>query len=125
MTTIINKLPIATPSMVSLKTFIGNMSKLLILPFIGITLFLMFWTVAAQNINTSLGKFPGPQAVYEQFHSLYDEHTAERAKAEKSSSRSRSSKRQTQSATSKAIVKVLTSATVIRGVFGILGKLLK
>ncbi len=50
----------------------------------------------------------------------------ERAKAERSSSRTRkSSSRSTQSATSKAIVKVLTSATVIRGVFGILGKLLK
>lgn len=83
MTTIINKLPITTPSVVSLKNFISSISKMLILPFIGITLFLMFWTVAAQNINTSLGKFPGPQAVYEQFHSLYDEHTAERAKAEK------------------------------------------
>jgi len=56
---------------------------MLILPFIGITLFLMFWNIAAQNINTSLGQFPGPQAVYEQFHSLYDEHTAERAKADK------------------------------------------
>ncbi|GLS90757.1 nitrate transporter [Psychromonas marina] len=83
MTTIINKLPITTPSVVSLKNFISSISKVLILPFIGITLFLMFWTVAAQNINTSLGKFPGPQAVYEQFHSLYGEHTAERAKAEK------------------------------------------
>lgn len=83
MTTIINKLPITTPSVVSLKNFFSSMSKMLILPFIGITLFLMFWTVAAQNINTSLGKFPGPQAVYEQFHSLYNEHTAERAKAEK------------------------------------------
>jgi nitrate/nitrite transport system permease protein len=83
MTTIINKLPITTPSVVSLKNFISSISRVLILPFIGITLFLMFWTVAAQNINTSLGQFPGPQAVYEQFHSLYDEHTAERAKADK------------------------------------------
>ncbi len=46
---------------------------------------------------------------------------AERAKASKTTSRSRN----TQSATSKALVKVLTSATVIRGVFGILGKMLK
>ncbi len=47
----------------------------------------------------------------------------ERAKASKSSSRT--SSRNTQSTTSKAIIKVLTSATVIRGVFGILGKMLK
>ncbi|TVZ51662.1 helicase HerA-like domain-containing protein [Dokdonia sp. Hel_I_53] len=44
---------------------------------------------------------------------------SERAKASKTSSR------KTQSATSKALIKVLTSATVIRGVFGILGKMLK
>ncbi len=53
----------------------------------------------------------------------------ERTKASKASSRSKgrgtSRKRNTQSATSKAIIKVLTSATVIRGVFGILGKMLK
>ncbi|WP_339844214.1 helicase HerA-like domain-containing protein [uncultured Dokdonia sp.] len=48
----------------------------------------------------------------------------ERAKATKSSSRSSSSK-STQSAGAKALIKVLTSATVIRGVFGILGKMLK
>jgi len=50
---------------------------------------------------------------------------AERKKASTSSSSKRKSSRSTQSATSKALVKVLTSATVIRGVFGILGKMLK
>ena len=59
-----------------------------------------------------------------------EEDAKEKAKAErqKTAAKSRgrsSSKRSTQSATSKAIVKVLTSATVIRGVFGILGKMLK
>ena len=52
----------------------------------------------------------------------------EREKSSRESSSSRrksSSKRSTQSAASKAIIKVLTSATVIRGVFGILGKMLK
>jgi len=53
----------------------------------------------------------------------------ERIKTSRTSSRSKSRgssrKRNTQSATSKAIIKVLTSATVIRGVFGILGKMLK
>lgn len=48
----------------------------------------------------------------------------ERSKAEKTSSRSKSS-RSTTSTTGKALIKVLTSATVIRGVFGILGKMLK
>jgi len=51
----------------------------------------------------------------------------ERTKASRSSSSGRrsSSRKPAQSATSKAIIKVLTSATVIRGVFGILGKMLK
>jgi nitrate/nitrite transport system permease protein len=42
----------------------------------------MLWSMAAKNINTSLGQFPGPTAVYEQFGNLYDEHVAERSKAE-------------------------------------------
>ncbi len=43
----------------------------------------------------------------------------------KSNSRRSSGRRSTQSATSKALIKVLTSATVIRGVLGILNKMLK
>ena len=52
----------------------------------------------------------------------------ERAKTSRSSSRSkkgRSSRRSSQSTLSKAVIKVLTSATVIRGVLGILGKMIK
>lgn len=48
----------------------------------------------------------------------------ERKEASKTSSSSRSTKT-TQSAGAKALIKVLTSSTVIRGVFGILGKMLK
>tara|TARA_R110001583_G_scaffold22238_1_gene83534 strand:- start:4964 stop:5854 length:891 start_codon:yes stop_codon:yes gene_type:complete len=48
----------------------------------GITIFLFLWSVTAKNIHTSLGDFPGPGAVYEQFHSLYDEHIDEREKAD-------------------------------------------
>ena len=55
--------------------------KFVLPPFIGIVIFLFFWAVAAQNIDTSLGKFPGPAAVWEQFGNLYDEHNAEREKA--------------------------------------------
>lgn len=51
---------------------------------------------------------------------------AERKKASTSSRSKRgTSSRSTQSTASKALVKVLTSATVIRGVLGILGKMLK
>ena len=49
-------------------------------PFIGILIFLLIWSAAASNIETSLGNFPGPAAVSEQFASLYEEHKAERVK---------------------------------------------
>ncbi|MDG3087497.1 ABC transporter permease [Vibrio hannami] len=54
--------------------------KSLALPVAGICCFLVIWAVTANSINTSLGKFPGPQEVSEQVVSLYQEHTAERTK---------------------------------------------
>lgn len=51
------------------------------LPILGILVFLLFWSTAAQQVDTSLGKFPGPAQVWQQFESLYDEHTVEREKA--------------------------------------------
>nr|WP_119968523.1 ABC transporter permease [Shewanella japonica] len=60
---------------------LGQMSKTLLLPIIGLTVFLVLWSISANNINTSLGKFPGPVAVVAQFDSLYQEHVAEREKA--------------------------------------------
>lgn len=56
--------------------------KTVAIPFVGILVFLFIWSAAAQNIDTSLGKFPGPAAVWEQFGSLYEEHTTEREKEE-------------------------------------------
>ena len=52
----------------------------LVIPLIGMIVFIMLWSMAASNINTSLGKFPGPQAVLTQFSALYTEHKAERVK---------------------------------------------
>lgn len=78
-----NKLAINRPSWNSFQELFKSACQVLLLPFIGITLFLLLWTVTAKNIHTSLGDFPGPSAVYEQFHSLYDEHVAEREKADK------------------------------------------
>lgn len=54
--------------------------KMISLPALGVIGFLMLWSIAASNINTSLGQFPGPSAVWTQFGSLYDEHQAERVK---------------------------------------------
>lgn len=61
------------------KTF-GSAAKALAVPLAGILVFLLLWSVTAQNIDTSLGKFPGPAAVWEQFDALYQEHQRSREK---------------------------------------------
>lgn len=60
----------------------ANLTKLLF-PVAGILIFLVFWSAAANRIDTSLGKFPGPGAVATQASTLYDEHVEQREKAEK------------------------------------------
>ncbi|MCG7200463.1 ABC transporter permease [Marinobacter pelagius] len=55
----------------------------LLLPMIGILLFLGFWHLAAPQVNTSLGSFPGPAQVWEQGGQLWQEHAAQREKADK------------------------------------------
>jgi len=63
--------------------FFKKLGKALILPILGIAIFLALWTITAKNIHTSLGDFPAPSAVYQQFTSLYNEHIDEREKADK------------------------------------------
>ena len=63
-----------------MKSFISHALKTVGIPLLGIAVFLMVWGGAAQSIDTSLGKFPGPAAVWEQFGALYDEHVTERGK---------------------------------------------
>lgn len=82
-TSLASKFSIANLSSFNIQGFLQSVGKASILPFLGIIIFLMLWSIAAKNINTSLGQFPGPTAVYEQFGTLYDEHATERAKAEK------------------------------------------
>ncbi|GAB3095302.1 ABC transporter permease [Aestuariicella hydrocarbonica] len=64
------------------KSMASELARIIVFPLLGVLVFLLLWSVAAQNINTSLGKFPGPAAVVEQFGSLYDEHVREREKAD-------------------------------------------
>ncbi len=52
------------------------------LPLLGILIFLGLWAVLAKNIDTSLGKFPGPSDVFTQAQVLIDEHAAQRSKAD-------------------------------------------
>lgn len=56
--------------------------KMATLPIFGIVVFLLLWSLAAKQIDTSLGKFPGPQSVAQEVVGLYNEHVAEREKAD-------------------------------------------
>lgn len=64
----------------AIKNIFSSGMQFAVLPLLGILGFLFIWSVAANNINTSLGKFPGPVSVSEQFRALYSEHMAEREK---------------------------------------------
>lgn len=52
------------------------------LPIVGLVVFLGLWSLMAKNIDTSLGKFPGPAAVWEQTNVLIGEHNAQMDKAD-------------------------------------------
>jgi nitrate/nitrite transport system permease protein len=58
------------------KSFVEGM----LLPTIGIFVFLLAWQFSASRIDTSLGQFPGPVEVWEQVQNLGAEHTRERDK---------------------------------------------
>lgn len=53
----------------------------ILMPFVGILAFILLWHTAAPNINTSLGDFPQPKQVYEQWGNLVDEYKTEQARA--------------------------------------------
>ena len=50
------------------------------IPLAGIAVFLVLWQVTASQIDTSLGKFPGPSEVWKQTENLIDEHNEARKK---------------------------------------------
>lgn len=60
--------------------WLQEMIKATMLPVVGLLFFLLIWGTGAQNIDTSLGKFPGPTQALEQFQSLITEHNDEREK---------------------------------------------
>ncbi|EJK2113475.1 ABC transporter permease [Vibrio navarrensis] len=60
-----------------------NHSRLLLLPLVGILLFLLAWHLSARQVETSLGTLPGPAQTYQQFVNLLDEHQHERDKAQR------------------------------------------
>ena len=70
----LSKTTIAEQVMKVFKATLNKMTDALLLPIIGITIFLFLWSIAASSIQTSLGEFPGPNSVVKQFSSLYEEH---------------------------------------------------
>ena len=60
-----------------------NFLKAVSLPTIGIIVFLFIWSAAANSIDTSLGKFPGPSQVATQVSNLWNEHVESREKEQK------------------------------------------
>lgn len=74
----------ATLSPSALKEWVTGLSiKSLLLPVVGICIFLGIWQMGASHIHTSLGEFPGPVVVYEQWNSLVADHQRERLKEKK------------------------------------------
>lgn len=57
-----------------------NRSKMIVLPVLGMLMFLMMWHLSARQVETSLGTLPGPAQTYQQFSNLVAEHWAERDK---------------------------------------------
>mgnify|MGYP001627819262 CR=1 FL=1 len=62
---------------------LASKAQQLLLPLVGILLFLGFWHLAAPQVQTSLGAFPGPADVAEQAGALWQEHQDQRARADK------------------------------------------
>ena len=81
-TATINRSTVNEKMMKTLKSVFNKVTNTLILPAVGIAIFLVLWSITAASIHTSLGEFPGPNAVVKQFSALYDEHNTEREKAE-------------------------------------------
>jgi nitrate/nitrite transport system permease protein len=60
--------------------FVSGVVKSVAIPAVAIGVFLMLWSVLAAQVETSLGRLPGPAKVWEQMLVLVDEHHAEREK---------------------------------------------
>jgi len=57
------------------------LKQVLMVPVLGITVFLLAWAALAPTVQTSLGAIPGPVQVFEQTQNLWADHVREREKA--------------------------------------------
>jgi nitrate/nitrite transport system permease protein len=60
---------------------LNELTRVLVIPLLGIALFLAAWSILAPQVQTSLGAVPGPAQVWEQAGNLWDDHLRERGKA--------------------------------------------
>jgi nitrate/nitrite transport system permease protein len=60
---------------------LGELKRVLLIPLIGIGVFLLAWGVLAPKVQTSLGSVPGPAAVWAQAGNLWEDHLREREKS--------------------------------------------
>ena len=67
-------------SLIPSREAMVNRSKLVVLPILGICIFLMIWHLSAKQVQTSLGTLPGPVQTAQQFNNLVVEHMEERDK---------------------------------------------
>ena len=58
----------------------GELWRALVVPLLGIGVFLLAWAALAPQVQTSLGAIPGPAAVWSQAGNLWADHVAERKK---------------------------------------------
>lgn len=59
---------------------LGELKRVLVIPLVGIAVFLLAWGLLAPRVQTSLGAVPGPAQVWEQAVHLWSDHLAERDK---------------------------------------------
>lgn len=64
----------------NLREQLGELRRVLVVPLIGIVVFVTAWGALAPRVQTSLGAVPGPVEVWEQVGVLWADHRAEREK---------------------------------------------
>lgn len=60
---------------------LAELKRVLVVPLLGIGIFLLAWAVLAPKVHTSLGAVPGPVQVWAQAGNLWQDHLREREKA--------------------------------------------
>lgn len=67
-------------SLIPSSQAVADKSRLILLPMIGLLVFLLAWHLSARQVETSLGTLPGPVDTFQQFSNLLTEHHNEREK---------------------------------------------